>query len=354
LYYKAFFTDGIAGFQARIDRQNAAGGVYGRKIVIDKAIDDGADVNADAAGAKTLVADGVFAVAPVLTPAFNGLDYLEAQKVPYVGWAIEPNWCGMKYGVPFSGTDCSPLPRPANYVPFYEKIFGGSLTGRTIAFATEDSQSATQSVAPFQTNLVAAGMRVTTVDKSLPAPPATVGDFTPYASRLMTSAGGKAPDMIQINASPSNVLPMITKLKQLGYRGKIVNFVAYDPRLASATTGVYTAVQLPPYEQPGAGTTRMVADLTKQSTSIVLGQSAEAGYYAADLFIQVLQRAGKNLSRESFMKAATDGKPYTVNDSPLTVKFPENQNLPKNCFGVVQAAATTFKVTAPFTCLDNG
>src|SRR5580692_9122391 len=91
IYYKAFYGDAEVGAEARIKELNDAGGVFGRKLVLDTMIDEGQDENADLNAAKTLVEqDHVFAVIPVMTASFAGAPYLNAAKVPFFGWSIEP------------------------------------------------------------------------------------------------------------------------------------------------------------------------------------------------------------------------------------------------------------------------
>src|SRR5579862_3764866 len=55
ILYKAFYGDGLSGFEARIKKENDAGGVFGRKISVVAALDDGQDNSTDLTAAKTLV-----------------------------------------------------------------------------------------------------------------------------------------------------------------------------------------------------------------------------------------------------------------------------------------------------------
>ena len=113
ILYKAFYADGLTGFEARIKKENDAGGIYGRKIVIDAALDDGQVNSQNLTVAKTLVQqDNVFAVVPVFTAAFNGATYLNDQKVPFFGWSVQPIWCNLNWGFGFWGNDCDQSTQP--------------------------------------------------------------------------------------------------------------------------------------------------------------------------------------------------------------------------------------------------
>ncbi len=64
----------------------------------------------------------------------------------------------------------------------------------------------------------------------MPPPPATVSDFTPYVQSIMTSNGGKQPDVVFLVVAPSNVYGLGPALSQAGFTGVDTNAVAYVPR----------------------------------------------------------------------------------------------------------------------------
>ena len=80
------------GFAARIDAQNAAGGVNGRKItyVVE---DDASSPTTAATAAETAVNAGAFAVDYNSPFAFGAIKYLTAAGIPVVGGAYDgPEW----------------------------------------------------------------------------------------------------------------------------------------------------------------------------------------------------------------------------------------------------------------------
>jgi branched-chain amino acid transport system substrate-binding protein len=87
------YGDAFIGAQAAIDKVNADGGLYGRKLVLAAKRDDKvANNKAEVEG--LLTSDNVFAVLPIATLLFTGADTLVSQNVPTFGWTINPEWEG--------------------------------------------------------------------------------------------------------------------------------------------------------------------------------------------------------------------------------------------------------------------
>ena len=100
------YTGADVGAKARFARVNAEGGINGRMINYIGVKDDGEDSTKNLDLARQLVQkDDVFALAPVvgqgLLPASS--DFLETNKVPFVGWGFMPGFCGTKFGFGFNG-----------------------------------------------------------------------------------------------------------------------------------------------------------------------------------------------------------------------------------------------------------
>ncbi len=89
------FHNAVKAFQARVDRQNAHGGVHGRKIVTET-IDDGGAVNNLQAVQELVQVRKVFAVVNDSSFAFLGYRYLLENDVPMVGGGYDGN----EYGQP--------------------------------------------------------------------------------------------------------------------------------------------------------------------------------------------------------------------------------------------------------------
>lgn len=357
LVYKAFYGDAVVGAEARAARANAAGGVNGRKIVIDNVLDDGQDNNTDVTAAKTLVEqDHEFALLPVMTASLESAGYLEAQKVPFFGWSIQPVWCGKQYGFGFEGNDCDPTTTPlaGDTVAIEQKLFPDhTAQGKTIALMSEDNNSAEVALRSFGPGWVQHGARLVLQDSSMPSPPAVVGDYTPYAQKVMTAAGGKPADMLIMIMSVSDTLGLYKKLLQLGYKGVIQDFDLYDPRVAAPTPGLVTEVEFAPYEQASSipSVQQMITDLKAKDPNVVLSQPAAAGYWTMDLFIKMLEKVGPDLTRDSFMKVANGDFSYDYGGGATPVTFPKAHTQVTPCFAFVQSNGKGFTVPVPFQCV---
>jgi ABC-type branched-subunit amino acid transport system substrate-binding protein len=328
ILYKAFYGDAAVGFQARLKAQNDKGGVNGRKLVLDTVIDDNQTADTDLTAAKTLVEqDNVFMVAPVMTAAFGGATYLNSAKVPFSGWSIEPRWCGLMWGFGFEGNDCdqATAPKTGDFVVAAEKLFpDGTAKGKAVALTAEDNDSARTSLNDFAKVWTADGAKVVAVDTSIPSPPAVVGDYTPYAQKLMTSNNGGPPDYIETVNSVSDTIGLYKKLVQLGYKGVVQGFTNYDPRLLGSTKGLVTESQFAPYEDAATlpRLQQMIADMKAYSPSTALGLAVAAGYWTADFIIQVLQKIGPDVSREAFYNAVNSGFTFDTQGVTVPVKWP--------------------------------
>jgi len=354
ILYKAFYADGLTGFEARIKKENDAGGIYGRKIVIDAALDDGQDNNTDLTAAKTLVQqDHVFAVAPVFTAAFNGATYLNANKVPFFGWSVQPIWCNLNWGFGFWGNDCDETTQPTtgDFVVQEEKLFPDkSSTGKTIAIVAEDNTSAKVEATDLAAIWNQHGSKVVDLDSSIPTPPAVVGDYTPFADKIMNSNAGQPPDLVEIVGSVSDTLLLYRKLNELNYKGIVQDFDLYDPHFAASTKGLVTEIQVQPFEAAATvpAVQTMVTDLKAFDPNLSPSQPAAAGYWTADFFIQALKKAGPNLTREALYNAINSGFTYDYNGGGgAPVQWPLAHHMIQVGLGFVQANGTGFTVLVP-------
>ena len=109
------FQDSQEGALARIDLQNAEGGVDGRKIVLDVA-DDQSSPSLDQTAVQSLVENkNVFGIIDYSSFAFGGIKYLQANNIPITGGGFDgPEWGQQPYSNMFS------------YLPPVETPFNGA------------------------------------------------------------------------------------------------------------------------------------------------------------------------------------------------------------------------------------
>jgi ABC-type branched-subunit amino acid transport system substrate-binding protein len=264
---------------------------------------------------------------------------------------VQPSWCGLPWGFGFWGNDCdeTKLPVTGNFVPAEAQLFPDkTASGKAVAVVAEDNDSARVEAQDLTAIWNAGGAKVVETDATIPSPPALVGDYTPFAEKIMTSNAGKAPDLVEIVGSVSDTLQLYNKLKQLNFAGIVQDFDLYDSHFAANTKGLVTNIQVEPFEAatdvPAVQT--MINDLKAYDPNIVLpSQAAAAGYWTADFLIQALKKVGPNLSREALYNAINGGFTYNYNGGGgVPVQWPLGHNYIQVGTGYVQANGTGFTV----------
>jgi branched-chain amino acid transport system substrate-binding protein len=347
------FGDAMKGAEARFDAENAKGGVFGRKIKIVDTADDKFDPTTNVQEARRVVSSGdIFAIVPTVTVVLGASDYLAQQKVPFFGWGISSGFCENQYGYGFTGCVAPKTPEYGNtFMPAAgAKALGKDPKGLTVAIIAEDTDAARSGLGTLGTAAESLGMKVVYWKGVVPAPPATVGDFTPFSQDIMTSNDGGAPDIvIMLFASIPSTLGLQGTLQAAGFDGPIENTQTYDPQLAAPSKGGSVYVQFGAYETadtvPGVKT--MKDNLEKADAP--LGVLSAVGYLSADMFIAALKKTGKNLTVDAFQKAASKLK-YNVKNTAGPTSFPKDRVQPGVCGTLVTSNGTGYDVTVPYFC----
>ncbi|HZP31476.1 MAG TPA: ABC transporter substrate-binding protein [Acidimicrobiia bacterium] len=351
-----------AGAKARFDAENAKGGTLGRKWDFQSECNnDSDDANQDLTIGKRLVQqDGVFGVVPVQTPTLASAPFFAQQKVPFAGWGISTGFCKNPYAAAFTGCIVPPTnikTTGTTWGALVDGLFkkqGSSAKGKTAAVITEDDDSGKVGAVVVGAQAKVNGMKLVYAKAALPPPTQTVGDYTPYVQALMTSASGKAPDVIFVTTAFANVLGLSGALLQAGYKGILTNAVAYDPALIKAATGqsVFTQFDLPE-DTSNANMVQIVKDMNNGGVPTnKIGQPALAGYFAADMFIAVTKKAGKNLTPDSWAKALSKFT-YQIKGVVGPTKYPQSQTQGAPCGTLVTSNGTAYEISVPYACYKN-
>jgi branched-chain amino acid transport system substrate-binding protein len=354
LGFAEYYGDSAIGAEARFDAQNKAGGVYGRKIKFVGFKDDQSSPTVDIQMGKQLVEqDQVFAVVPVVSITLAAGAYFAQQHVPFFGWGISPQFIGNKYGFSFAGAVTSPNWEITVHGAEIAKVLGKSPKNLTMAIIGEDSDASKESTAPLVYAMKSIGYKIVYAENPLPAAPAVVSSYTPYVQQIMTANGGQPPDVLMEVISPGN-LGLQPAMEAAGYKGALVNYIQYSPETVSAAKGAYVYLQFAPYEV--ASTNPAVATMIKRVKAIApnapLTQGIEAGYFAADQFIDALQKTGKNLTAESFQKAA-DSMTYGIKNTVGPTSFPRGQTVPTSCGSMVTSNGSSWQVSYAYLCTNS-
>ncbi|WP_455360456.1 ABC transporter substrate-binding protein [Streptomyces sp. SYSU K21746] len=346
------------GARARYLRANEEGGIHGRKIDYLGAEDDGQDPARNMAAARKLVQqDKVFAVAPMSSVTFSGADFLEQSKVPTFGWGTLPAFCGPKHIYGYNGC-LVPMPGGTLNQTWPEGIatvLGGSAKGKSVALIATDNDAGKFGIRTFTQGFTTAGFTVSYAKASVPAT-AVPNDWSTYTKEIMRSDGGQAPDaVISVMQTPNNI-GLFTSLKRAGYRGLLSDPTDYDPGLLTkdatrqALDGVHVLLQFEPFESTSENMARFKADIRKAAggKDVPLNMHMMTGYMSADLFVSIAQKAGKDLTVESFQTAAG-----SFSDTGTLVgdrSEPKGQRESFGCGALVQLRNGRYEVSVPFKC----
>ncbi len=353
LGFGAYYGTATIGAEARFKAQNAAGGVYGRKINYLGFKNDTSSTTVDAQAGKALVEqDKVFAVVPVVSITLAAAPYFAQQKVPFFGWGISPGFIGNKWGFSFAGAVTSPDWEITVHGAEIAKVLGKSPKNLTMAIIGEDSLASKESTAPLEYAMKSLGYKIVYAENPLPAAPAVVSSYTPYVQQIMTSNNGQPPSVVMEVISATNV-GLQPALQAAGYKGAMVNYIQYSPATVKTAKGVYVYLQFAPFQ--AASTNPAVALMVKRIKAVTpkapLTQGVEAGYFAADQFIAALKKTGKNLTPTTFQKAA-NSMTYSIKNTVGPTSFPKGHTVPTSCGSMVTSTGTQWKVAYAYLCTN--
>jgi hypothetical protein len=352
------------GAKARFARANKEGGVNGRKINYLGSADNKLDPSQDLPTVRKIVEqDKAFAVVPMVSPVLAaGGTYLVNNKVPFYGWGITPAFCNDNVG--FGYTGCLVPSDPKDTVStasagLIDKLLGiKDGTGKTVALISEDDVAGKFGIKVIQAAFVADHWKVTYVKSILPSTSPTT-DFSPYSQAILTSNGGKAPDVMFHVTTVPNAEGLTKALSNAGYKGVQMNAVTYDPAFLKGSAAAnldkeYVFIQYSAFEENTPATQQMLKDVQAvDPKQTQLTQDIAIGYYSADIFLEHLKKAGKNLSREGFLAAANDGSTYNVPGGIGPVSFPANHTASVPCGSLVQINGGKYEAKVPLTCFKN-
>ncbi|OHV62169.1 ABC transporter substrate-binding protein [Pseudofrankia sp. BMG5.36] len=342
------------GAQARFARENAAGGVIGRKIDYIGMSDDGlsAQQNADA-GKKLAENEKVFAVAPVATSIGAYADSLCANEVPAFGWAFNNGLCNRANT--FGITGCL-LPDKYNSIqvgPYVELLAGKA--DKSVVLLGVDNASARQGVADTKRSLERAGLKVVMTSNALQLgqPPA---DPSSLVRQIMTANNGKPPAMIYHVTDFVNVTALIQTMTAAGYQGIQISAVGYDPRLAGlkALDDTNTYLQWLPFQTTDNATVRqMTDDVTKYGKGAGLSITTAMGWISADMLIAGLKATGKDLTVDKFLSTLNSPN-FHYGDGIFIGRntWPENHFYGAPCATATKLKDGKYSLAVPLVCND--
>jgi branched-chain amino acid transport system substrate-binding protein len=303
------------GAEARIDAQNAAGGVDGRKIqlVVE---DDQSTPSGNLSAAQTLVEDkGVFAIIDNASIAFGGVTYLNKQKIPITGaaedgteWGEQPNT--NMFSV--SGTLTTPINgRTYGYNDAEAALKAIGVT--KLATVTANVPSAINAA-----NGIFAAAKPLGISECL-NDIVPIGDvnFTTFALEMKS----KGCNGVEVLSLLSSCTALATAIKQAGLKAKEECATGYDqsvltqPSALAAMQGTYTSATINVLGNDIAPPVKKFLGNLKKYTAWPGGipsLNIDFEYEAADLMIKGLQLAGPNPTRSAVIADLRKVNGYTA------------------------------------------
>ncbi|MGA7416655.1 MAG: ABC transporter substrate-binding protein [Acidimicrobiales bacterium] len=333
---------GVPGaFRARVDFQNANGGVNGHKIST-LVLDDQTSPTQASTAVQEAVSHGVLGIVSVSALFFEGAKYAQQAGIPVTGsFQDGPEWGQQPYTNMFAADNGSVDPKyPVNTgIGKFFVSHGGNVIG---SYGYGISPSSTRAAIATVQSVIHAGGKQGVLDTSVPF---GGSDFTTAAlvakSKNVNGLSGAMDD--------NSNFALATALKQAGVKLKAVVFpTGYEPNAITSPVwqdlqGDYFSSLFRPYSLPNAGTDQMQAALQKYDgftkTQFPTFEQYEA-WVGADLMMKGLQLAGKNPTSANVITSLRNVKSYNANGLlPITINYSTifGHNPPKTCGWYLQA-----------------
>lgn len=298
------FTTARAGIEGRVGLVNAAGGVHGRRILLDWR-DDGSSNAKNLTAARDLVDNsGVFGLIEATAAASGSADYLASQSVPVTGIAAEPVWGThanmFTFAFPYaSGPSVSTFGQ-------YADRAGGT---RAVVLRNNPSPSA---------EIVAGKLTASLTSQNIPVV-ATI-DYTEGISsprQVAATILGTGADVVAGAIAGDSLATVLQALRAAGGSPKAVfGPDGHDPRMIAkygqAVAGMSVYTPITPFELPSAA-----MDTYRSAVTTYAPESDGAeqittlqAYIATDMFLRGLEVAGPCPTRSGFVTALRNVSDY--------------------------------------------
>ncbi len=343
-------SDSPAAFKARLDLQNAKGGVDGHKLV-PLILDDETSPSA----VTTAVQDadsrafGIVSQSPVF---FLAAKYPNQAGVPVTGTYDDgPEWGTQPYTNMFASDVGSVNPAyPVNTViGDFLKAHGGTVLG---SYGYSISPSSTRATIANARSFEHAGGKVGVLDTSVPFGGV---DFTTTA---LIAKQHHVNAMVPSMDANSNYA-LAEALQQAGVQLKATLYATgYEPDAINSPAwqtlqGAYFLSLFRPWSLPNAGTVQMQAALRKYANfkpNQFPDYSQYQAWAGADLMIKGLLLDGPNPTRSGVIKKLRGVTSYTANGllpQPINYSTIFGHDPAKTCFWVLQANKKGFNPISP-------
>ena len=335
-----------AGFEARLDQQNAEGGVNGHKLV-PLIIDDQTNPSEIATAVQSAISKGAFGIVSQSPLMFLAAKYPQQAGMPVTGTYDDgPEWGEQPYTNMFAADNGSVDPKyPVNTQlgTLFKKLGGTVLGAYGYSISPSSSRAAIGTAQSFQH----VGGKVGVLDTTVPFGGV---DFT--AEALVAKKDGVNAISPAMDADSNYALA--TALQQAGVKVKAAIYATgYEPDVIHSTDwkvlqGGYFLSLFRPWDLPNAATQQMQAAMEKYA-HFTKTQFPNFGQYeswaGADLMIKGLQMAGANPTRAAVIKDLRGLTSYNAGGLlPVSFNYSTDfgHNPAKTCAWVMKAVPSGF------------
>jgi branched-chain amino acid transport system substrate-binding protein len=286
-----------SGYTARIDMQNAKGGIHGRKIVVAVGDDQSSPAGTLTAAQSLIEQKQVFGIITNSATFIAAYKYVDEAGVPVTSLATDgPEWGNPKINNLFVASGASTYSTPFTTPGKFFKSQGCTDMANA---ALGNIPSAAAEATSFATSEKSAGLNVVLNDGS-----ATLSstDLSPVALKIKASNA----NCVGYFYSLPLTLSLNAALAQAGVKTRATySVIGYGdisgPSSASAQ-GIDIGIPIPPVESNNAGITTMMNAVHKYTSyqQADFDNGIYQGWIDADLMIKGLQLAGPNPTRSKF------------------------------------------------------
>jgi branched-chain amino acid transport system substrate-binding protein len=308
------YINAIQGAQARIDAQNAIGGVNGHKLEL-VAEDDQSTPTGNSTAAHLLVSKGAFGIIQIDSGAFGSSRYLNQLGIPVTGVSVDgPEWGQQPNTNMFSIAELYST-TPFNGYYYTYSSSGAELKALHVTKLAQVVFNISSAINAADT--IFAQAKSYGVSKCLDALLPSNGNLNPTVLQIK-KLGCNGVEVLSVL---STCITLATDLKQAGVKAKLICATAYDqsllnqPSALAAMQGSYTTASFNVLAKNPPAPVKLLLDRLKKYTSFSGGipsNNVEYSYMAADAMINGLKLAGPNPTRKAFITKLRKVSNYTV------------------------------------------
>jgi ABC-type branched-subunit amino acid transport system substrate-binding protein len=338
------FSSLIYGERAYYDYVNSQGGVNGRKINYQYALDDGGNPTTFNQLANTLInQDHVFAVTGVATAFFSPNLFVES-GIPTYGYNVTGNWQGPA-NLFAAGGSVQYYLAGAPEVAYVARKTQKSPSIAFIAYGVAASAASCQSE---QNALKAAGYNVSYSDLKVNYPGSTVATDV----QRMKQAGS---NMVVSCMDVQGNVTMARAIKQYGLKMTQLWFSGNDQSTLNTNQSLMQGVYFNIFHVPFAASQSLypglklyLTEMKKYEPAYAQDEIALQGWESAALFVQGVKMAGANLTQANVIKEDNSLTAFTAGglQTPVNwVSAGHSGHAPPYCLAYIKVSGTKYVPT---------